>query len=47
MLLAQLLSTLIIRNVSWVANEHIEIYEVYEGSCDTEDRNISAETLQF
>ncbi len=37
----QLFSTLIIRNVSWAANQHIRM--ISEGSCDTEDWNNDAE----
>ncbi len=39
---AQLFSTLIlIRNVSWAANQHIRM--ISEGSCDTEDWSNDAE----
>ncbi len=34
-------STLIIRNVSWAANQHIRL--ISEGSCDTEDWSNDAE----
>ncbi len=41
---AQLFSTLIIiRNVSWAANQHIRM--ISEGSCDTETKVIDAENL--
>ncbi len=39
------LSTLIIRNVSWAANQHIAM--ISEGSCDTEDWCIDAENSAF
>ncbi len=39
----ELLSIVIIRNVSWAANQHIRM--ISEGSCDTEDWSNDAENV--